>query len=405
MQFAMEYSLRIKTGKSLSNRIVLHAFLFFLLGYIPLQGYPGHTGMDCTAVWLQDQQKAVITGKISDETGTFLPYATVFIANSTLGCISDEEGNYRLENIPFGQHQLVVSFVGYNTFEKKLGVNQERIELNIRMIPAVVELDKVEVVERKSKSTWRSNYRKFKNNFLGATPNASACDIINPEVLRFHYDKESKVLRAHANEMLVIENKALGYRIHYILKRFELKPDGSNLYLGQEKFEPLIPQNEKEQKRWKRYRREAYYGSFRHFLTSLANHTLGIDGFRVIQTDSMIPLANQKREKNQPEPELSGENELARESPSMEYERMLLFSSACLHVRYVYESDNLRGLGYQRTIDKLQPYQESWIKPLNTTIVFHEDGYLYNPESVMVYGYWAREKIAEALPLDYNPRQ
>ncbi len=379
--------------------------ILFLLGCIPFQGYPGKADINPTTSWFQDQKRAVITGKITDITGNPLPYATVFIANSTLGCISDEEGIYRLEAIPYGQHQLVVSFVGYAMFEKKLIVNKDWIELDIKMNPAVVELDMVEVVERKSKSTWRANYRKFKNNFLGTTPNASTCEIINPEVLRFHYDKESKVLSANANEMLVIENQALGYRIHYILKQFELRQDGSNLYLGQEKFEPLIPQNEKEQQRWKRYRREAYYGSFRHFLTSLANHSLGIDGFRVIQTDAMIPLANQKREKNQPEPKLSGESELARRSLSMEYEHMLLFSSAYLHVRYVYESDNLRGQGYQRTIDKLQPYQESWIQPLSARTVFHEDGYLYDPGSVMVYGYWAREKIAEALPLDYNPRQ
>jgi hypothetical protein len=260
-------------------------------------------------------------------------------------------------------------------------------------------------VDRKSKSTWRSNYRKFENNFLGTTPNVSECDIMNPEVLRFHFDKESKILSATANDMLVIENKALGYRIHYILERFELRSDGSSLYLGKEKFEPLIPKDEKEQQRWKQYRREAYYGSFRHFLTSLAHHTLYKDGFRVIRTNSMVPLANQKREKNQPEQKLSEESDLIRSSTSMEYERMLLFSSAYMHVRYVYESDNLRGMGYQRTIDKLQPYQESWIKPLSVRTIFHEDGYLYDPGSVMVFGYWAKEKMAEALPLDYFPKK
>lgn len=401
----MEYPGIIRTEKFFFQWILIRGLMLFILGSIPFHGYPWYADIYPATFWLQDQKRAVITGKITDNKGASLPYATIFIANSTIGCISDEEGIYRLENIPYGQHQLVVSFVGYAVFEKKIIVNEESIVLDIQMTPVVVELDKVEVVERKSKSTWRSNYRKFKNNFLGSTPNATECEIINPEVLRFHYDTQAKVLSAQANEMLVIENKALGYRIHYVLKRFELRQDGSNLYLGQEKFEPLIPQNEKEKMRWKRYRREAYYGSFRHFLTSLANHSLHTEGFRVIRADSMIPLANQEREKNQPEPKLSEENEIARRSASMEYERMLLFNSAYLHVRYVYESDNLRGLGYQRTIDKLQPYQESWVKPLSISIIFHEEGYLYDPGSVMVYGYWAREKIAEALPLDYDPRQ
>lgn len=383
----------------------MHAVLLFILGCIPFQDYQGSTDNHYTIPWFQDLKSAVITGNITDNAGNPLPYATVFIANSTLGCISDENGRYRLENVPYGQHVLVVSFVGYETYEKKLVINEERIEQNVQMIPLIIELDMVEVVERKSKSSWRSNYRKFKNNFLGTTPNVSECDVINPEVLRFHYDKESKILSAEANDMLVIENKALGYRIHYILERFELRPDGSNLYLGQEKFEPLIAKDEKEQQKWEKYRREAYYGSFRHFLTSLAHHSLYNDGFRVIRTNSMIPLASQRREKNKSEPKLSDENDFVRSSASMEYERMLLFSSVYLHVRYVYESDNLRGMGYQRTIDKMQPYQESWIQPLSTRTIFHENGYLYDPGSIMVFGYWAREKIAEALPLDYFPKK
>ncbi len=383
----------------------MHAALLFILGCIPFQDYPGSAVNNHTASWVQDQRNAVITGNITDNEGAPLPYATVFIANSTLGCISDENGMYRLDHVPYGQHVLVVSFVGYETFERKLIINGERIEQDVQMIPSIVELDMVEVVEKKSKSTWRSNYRKFKNCFLGTTPNVSACEILNPEVLRFHYDKESKVLLAETNDMLVIENRALGYRIHYILERFELRPDGSNIYLGKEKFEPLTPRDEKERQRWEQYRREAYYGSFRHFLTSLAHHSLDQDGFRVIRTNSMIPFANQRQEKNKPEPELSDEKDLVRSSTFLEYERMVFFSSVYMHIRYVYESDNLRGMGYQRTIDKLQPYQESWIKPLSTRTVFHTDGYLYDPGSVMVFGYWAREKIAEALPLDYFPKK
>jgi len=323
----------------------MHAVLLFILGCIPFQDSVRSANNSLTIAVFQDEKSAVITGQITDNKGAPLPYTTVFIANSTLGCISDENGMYRLDHVPYGQHILVVSYVGYKTHERKLVINTDEVKQDIHMTPLIVELEMVEVVERKSKSTWRSNYRKFKNCFLGTTPNVSACDILNPEVLRFHYDKESKVLTAGANEMLVIENKAL------------------------------------------------------------AHHTLDQDGFRVIRTNAMIPFANQRQEKNKPEPKLSEEGDLIRSNTSMEYERMLLFSSAYMHVRYVYESDNLRGMGYQRTIDKMQPYQESWIQPLSTRTIFHENGYLYDPGSIMVFGYWAREKMAEALPLDYTPRQ
>ncbi len=59
--------------------------------------------------------KSTINGKITDEKGDPLRYATVFIANTTFGCITDNNGLYRLDRIPYGQHIIVVSYVGFET--------------------------------------------------------------------------------------------------------------------------------------------------------------------------------------------------------------------------------------------------------------------------------------------------
>ncbi len=192
------YFLYTITHNLLFQGIEMHTLWLLIVGCIPFPHSAGSVDPNTAIVKVQDQRSAFITGEINDREGNPLPFATVFIANSTLGCISDEEGIYRLEHVPNGQHVLVVSFVGYETYEKRMVVNKERIEQDVQMIPMIVELDKVEVVEKKSKSTWRSNYRKFKNCFLGTTTNVSACEIINPEALRFRSDKQSKILYAEA---------------------------------------------------------------------------------------------------------------------------------------------------------------------------------------------------------------
>jgi len=61
------------------------------------------------------EDKSTINGKITDKKGDPLSYATVFIANTTFGCITDNNGFYRLDRIPYGQHILVVSYVGFET--------------------------------------------------------------------------------------------------------------------------------------------------------------------------------------------------------------------------------------------------------------------------------------------------
>lgn len=381
----------------------MHFILLVLLGCTQqIQTNSADKGM---FYQLPAQGKIVITGKVADSDGKPLAYATVFIANSTLGCISGEDGSYRLEDIPRGQHILVVSFVGYKTFNKSVVIADANIEQNIVLEPLMVELDHVEVVERKGKNSWKANYRRFKNYFLGTTSNVSECEILNPEVLRFHYDSEEKILSAEATDLLIIENRALGYRIQYVLELFEVRSNGSNIYLGKEKFEPLLPKDDNEKQKWNRYRQEAYYGSFRHFLTSIANNTLDKEGFRVMKVNLMTPFANQRQEKNTPEPKMFAGADLVGEGTTREYEKFLLFNSVYLNVRYVYESDKLRAQGYQRTIDKSQPYQESWISRLSGKTIFHVNGYLYDPSSIIVYGYWAREKMADALPLDYFPQK
>jgi len=65
-----------------------------------------------------------IKGKVT-EADTKLPLvgATVYIDGTTIGTVSNIDGEFVLENVEVGEHTIVVSFVGYATQRKKVSVN------------------------------------------------------------------------------------------------------------------------------------------------------------------------------------------------------------------------------------------------------------------------------------------
>ncbi len=58
-------------------------------------------------------------------------------------------------------------------------------------------------------------WQVFKQHLLSTSENADKCKILNKEVLQFDYDPKTNIMEAWAFEPLVIENKALGYVLHY----------------------------------------------------------------------------------------------------------------------------------------------------------------------------------------------
>ena len=54
---------------------------------------------------------------VSANSGEHLPYATVAIKGTTIGCAADGTGHYKLNNLPLGEVTFVVSAIGYETVE------------------------------------------------------------------------------------------------------------------------------------------------------------------------------------------------------------------------------------------------------------------------------------------------
>lgn len=84
------------------------------------------------------EQNSRVSGTVTDEFGDPIPGVTVTIKGSTIGTITDVNGNFELSNVP-EEAVLVFSFVGMNTVERAVEDNL----INVVMTEAVIGLDEV----------------------------------------------------------------------------------------------------------------------------------------------------------------------------------------------------------------------------------------------------------------------
>jgi hypothetical protein len=126
---------------------------------------------------------------------------------------------------------------------------------------------------------WKRNFELFKKEFIGTTENAKKCEIINPHTINMLYHGKKLLLEAWSDDFLVVENRALGYRVKFLIDTFSSSGlSGITQWQGQAVFEEL-PGSEAQKKEWKLKREQTYYGSSRHFFRSLYMNTLRREGF------------------------------------------------------------------------------------------------------------------------------
>ena len=234
----------------------------------------------CRSAVAQQIPTVTLTGVVHDaETGEPLPGANVFIAGSLLGTSTARDGSYELRGIPAGALRLYVSMIGYEPDFRDMLLRTEAIRtVDFRLEPEVYELEGI-AVEAKEDKQWQRRLERFEELFIGQTPNAEITEITNPTILDF--EGGGGELRALAPEPLEIENRALGYRVKYFLKDFSATPQRTR-YDGEPLYEELIPASAEESAEWEANRRQAFIGSFRHFLLA---------GRRVAQRDDLVPAA------------------------------------------------------------------------------------------------------------------
>ncbi|WP_339879745.1 TonB-dependent receptor [uncultured Algoriphagus sp.] len=98
--------------------------------------------MMCSVPNVFGQEK--ITGQILDETGAGLPGASVLLKGTTIGAVTDMDGNFTLSFAPTENATLSISFIGYVTQEHIIQSGESTI--SIQLVPDEQSLNEVVVV-------------------------------------------------------------------------------------------------------------------------------------------------------------------------------------------------------------------------------------------------------------------
>ncbi|AEI50966.1 carboxypeptidase-like regulatory domain-containing protein [Runella slithyformis] len=173
-----------------------------------------------------------LTGVIKDsKTNEPIPFASVFLSNTTFATETGIDGTFKLKNVPTGTHTLAICFIGYETLNRTIKVVKgQLVTFTESLVPSAQQLAEVKV-----QTNWDEKWEK-QYQFMGETAAVQYCKVINPRVIDFGEKRE--VLTAKADKAIEIDNRFLGYRILYTLKSF--KTDGVEIRLtGYAQFSEL----------------------------------------------------------------------------------------------------------------------------------------------------------------------
>lgn len=341
---------------------------------------------------------SILTGRVLDaRTSQPLPFATVYLNNSSRGTVADSNGVYRLTNVPVGNTDLVGSVLGYQTLRQTLRLTDTRPRtIDIKLEPADQALATVTVTARRSPAYARQ-LRIFIRELFGNRPQARQCQLMNPEVLAF--EEEKGHLRTWAREPLIINNAALGYRLYYNLLHFDFY-QGKLLFAGTARFEELSATDADQRSVWQANRQKVYQGSLQHLMANLLKGTHEQAGYSVYRTplmgeatDQMLPLVRTNDRQY-----LNGQQAQALFRPGEFASERRLVSDQPLEVydNRVYAANS----PYRDS-----PYAYSLLLMPKGTLELTLNGGITQSHGLDVRGYLGNERLATLLPTDWVPSQ
>jgi len=380
-----------------------------------------------------------LTGVVQDSvTHAPLAFASVFLANTTLGVTTTEQGQFEFARVPAGRYDVVGSYVGYRLAKQAVTVAAGAApqQLTLRLAPTGNQLGEVVVQPAPNKP---EDFKKFTAMFLGGTTFSAQCHLSNPDQVRVLYDDSTQELTARAKEFAQVDNDALGYRLKYYGLQFDYDADDQTIsYYGEPVFEELKPRDEAQRRLWAANRLAAYTGSPMHFLRSVYRNRLRPEGF-LTQQMRLVPnprfeRADARRRALQaarPAGDFTPAEQdslakwgrevpaFAKLSPaalpidsvrrvSADGQHTYLRFTGELQVTHFGEAPDPR---YGRPMSSLgataRPYpglrQVSRLKLRGREAEIQANGAPLNPLDVLNGEYWGFERIGEFLPFDYQP--
>jgi hypothetical protein len=353
-----------------------------------------------TPVFSQTVPTVIVRGTVVDDsTAIVLENADVFLSQTTLGSATDKYGRFEIRNVPFGSYELVASRVGYQMRSMRVVVTQPYTEdLKIALRPSLVAMSEVAVTAIVP-ADWKFQLERFKKSFFGESQLTKEVKLLNPEVLDFETGEDGS-FTATARVPLEIENRSLGYHIRFILAQFKLggidkfrrNPETYQMR-GFSQFSELSSHGPDDLLTWKKNREKAYEGSLRHFLSCLFRRKAIAAGFQFFRASRIT----------------TGETNIMRRRV---IEDDILSSKSqqqlkSLRVKGVLEVEYTRAFPDPdyRFVEREGAHGQISLLELNRdSITIDSRGAIQDTSfPVMTYGYWAWLRVANMLPLDYEP--
>lgn len=123
-----------------------------LLVWVPLYFYAQHT----------------VTGHIADfETGKPLAQVSIYLPQLEKGSTTDDKGNYTLTNLPEGTYQIVISYVGYETYSSPIAIKPGHNEFTLQIAQSAIEIDEI-VLSTPFHKLQRENVMRVEQKTLAA---------------------------------------------------------------------------------------------------------------------------------------------------------------------------------------------------------------------------------------------
>jgi len=372
-------------------------------------------------------QTGVISGRVlRADTKEPLAKVSVFLSNATVGTTTSEDGTYTLRGIRPGQYDLVITSVGFEEQTQQVLVGSQALTVNAELKPQVMQLGEVIVTDN---ANWKNNYAMFLTEFLGTSANAKQCKIINPHDITLIYRRSKKTLEAFSYDFINIENKALGYRVKFLLKSF--KSDKLNNLIswqGRLLYEDL-PGSQAQKRKWEERRQDTYYGSSLHFFRSLVSGSYAkegfimnilarrpnparapeeliqrkIDKFQMVNRDSLnywvkmydLPKYRETLYRQPVTPDQVVH-------PTDRDGLSAISFPECLYVIYTKKRETQDFKDIYRPLD-MENYETSVVTLYKPYAVFDNNGAVVSSQSTLFEGTWSKSKVAELLPVDYVP--
>ena len=336
-----------------------------------------------------------VSGRIIDaETGAAVETATVYMDGTSIGTITDSEGNFTLEGVSL-PGRLIVSHVSYQLTSKNLDDPAKLVGLELFLNAKVVLLGEATIIHDQLRAEY---VRRFKKWFLGMDYESYKADILNDSVLIFNAT-EKRGFTVQTTGPILVSQPHTGYTIKIDLVAFSLtfRDDLGGFYmslLGYFFFDPISPGSPREQRSIARNRVQLFYNSGIHFCRSLYNNRLMENGYLFQSTCQ--PIGEDRQETN------------------------FLFDMKADYMKDQYGHNLLHLTGFTCDVFRIEYYHNAGHKPADLTfqesrwlkvsgLQFLKDTVRIHPtgrvaeNSMLFSGEISKKGVASMLPDDYIP--